>query len=327
MEVIDEFLETKVSSVMTATNHADGADPFAALLAKTAGAALRTAVVHPVDERSASAALEARIAGLIEPVLVGPELRIRSVLDALGTETEDLEIIDAPHSHAAAEEAIALVGRGGASAIMKGALHTDEVMAPAVARNSPLRTERRMSHVFLMETPAYSKWLLISDGAINIAPDLSAKRWITQNAIDVARAIGVDYPKTAILSATEEVDPAISSTIDAAALCKMADRGQIKGGLLDGPLAFDLAVSREAVKTKGLQSSVAGGADILIVPNLEAGNMLAKQLDYLAGAAAAGIVMGASVPIILTSRADSVAERIASCALAKRVAAWSETGA
>lgn len=312
---------------MTAKDETDGPEPFAALMTKTEGAALRTAVIHPVDERSASAAIEAQAAGLIEPVLVGPEFRIRAALDALGAKVADLEIIDTPHSHAAAEEAIALVGRGGAGAIMKGALHTDEVMGPAVARTSPLRTERRMSHVFLMETPAYSKWLLISDGAINIAPDLSAKRWITQNAIDVARAIDVTQPKTAILSATEEVDPAIVSTIDAAALCKMADRDQIKGGLLDGPLAFDLAVSAEAVKTKGLQSSVAGDADILIVPTLEAGNMLAKQLDYLAGAAAAGIVMGASVPIILTSRADSVAERIASCALAQRVAAWSETGA
>jgi phosphate acetyltransferase len=209
-------------------------------------------------------------------------------------------------------------------ALMKGALHTNELMAAIVARNTGLRTDRRMSHVFVMQTPAYPKYLLISDGALNIAPDLHTKRWIVQNAIDVANAIGIDSPKTAILAATEEVDPHMPSTVDAAALCKMAERGQIIGGVLDGPLAFDLAVSKQAVKIKGLASDVAGDADILIVPNIEAGNMLAKQLDYLAGAAAAGLVVGARVPIILTSRSDSVTERLASCALAKCYLVWKD---
>jgi phosphotransacetylase len=204
---------------------------------------------------------------------------------------------------------------------MKGALHTNELMVAIIDRSAGLRTDRRMSHVFVLETPAYPKWLMISDGALNIAPDLLCKKSIVQNAIDLAHAVGIDAPRVAILSATEEVDPNIPSTLDAAALCKMADRGQITGGIIDGPLAFDLAVSREAVQIKGLRSEVGGNADILIVPNMEAGNMIAKQLDYLAGAAAAGIVLGARVPIILTSRADSVKERLASCALAKCVVA------
>ncbi len=284
------------------------------------------AVVHPVDSRSLSGALDAALAGLIRPVLVGPRARIETAADAAGLSLDGIERVDAPHSHAAADIGVALVREGRADAVMKGALHTNELMAAIVARDTGLRTDRRMSHVFVMETPAYPKPLLISDGAINIAPDLSAKRWITQSAIDVARAIGIELPKTAILSATEEVDPAIASTLDAAALCKMADRGQITGGRLEGPLAFDLAVSAEAVETKGLSSPVAGDADILIVPNLEAGNMLAKQLDYLAGAAAAGIVMGASAPVVLTSRADSTRERVASCALACAVARLQSLG-
>lgn len=298
--------------------------PFAALLSGQSRAPLRTAVVHPVDARSLGGALQARAAGLIEPVLVGPAARIRAAADALEADIAGLTLIDTPHSHAAAAEAVASVHSGEAGALMKGALHTNELMAACVDGRTGLRTERRMSHVFVMETPAYPKWLLISDGAINISPDLACKRWIVQNAIDVACALGIEAPKTAILSATEEVDPAIASTLDAAALCKMADRGQIVGGILDGPLAFDLAVSAEAVETKGLVSDVAGAADILIVPSLEAGNMLAKQLDYLAGADAAGIVMGARVPIILTSRSDSVAERVASAAIAQRVDAWRE---
>ena len=207
---------------------------------------------------------------------------------------------------------------------MKGAIHTNELMAAIIDKAAGLRTERRMSHVFVLQTPAYPKLLMMTDGAINIMPDLKTKRDIVQNAIELAHALGIPAPLVAILSATEEVDPNIPSTIDAAALCKMADRGQIKGGILDGPLAFDLAVSAEAVATKGLVSPVAGAADILVVPTLEAGNMIAKQLDYLAGAAAAGLVVGAKVPVILTSRADSAIERVGSCALAKLYAARPE---
>lgn len=306
----------------------DPENAFGDLIARAAsGEPMAVAVVHPVDRRSLSGALDAALAGLIRPVLVGPRHKVEAAAEAIGASLEGIELVDAPHSHAAADLGVALVREGRAEAVMKGALHTNELMAAIIARDTGLRTERRMSHVFLMETPAYPKPLLISDGAVNIAPDLTAKRWITQNAIDVARAAGIDRPKTAILSATEEVDPQIASTLDAAALCKMADRGQITGGVLDGPLAFDLAVSAEAVETKGLSSPVAGDADILIVPNLEAGNMLAKQLDYLAGAAAAGIVMGASAPVILTSRADSARERVASCALACEVARFQGAGA
>lgn len=297
------------------------ATPFRTLIETCDGPPLKTAIVHPVDSRALSGALEAAAAGLIDPVLVGPEHRIRAAADAIQADLDPFQIIATPHSHAAADKGVDLVRSKECDALMKGALHTNEFMSPIIDRSDGLRTDRRMSHVFLMETPAYPKLLLISDGAINIAPDLSAKRWIVQNAIDAACAIGIAAPKTAILSATEEVDPSIASTIDAAALCKMADRGQITGGVLDGPLAFDLAVSEDAKAAKGLASSVAGAADILIVPTLEAGNMLAKQLDYLAGAAAAGLVMGACAPIILTSRADSAEERVASCAFAHHVAA------
>ncbi len=294
---------------------------FKDLLAMATGAPLRTAVVHPVDSLSLGAAIEAAERDLLTPVLVGPTAKIQAAAEALGKSIDSFEIEDVPHSHAAAERAVELARAGKVDALMKGALHTNEMMAAAVNRTTGLRTERRMSHVFVMDTPAYSKYLLISDGALNIAPDLMTKQSIVQNAIDVAQAIGVATPLVAILSATEEVDPKIPSTLDAAALCKMADRGQITGGILDGPLAFDLAVSKEAVKVKGLKSEVAGDTDILIVPNLEGGNMIAKQLDYLAGASAAGIIMGATVPIILTSRADSVIERLASCALAKCIIA------
>lgn len=285
---------------------------------------LRVAVAHPVESSSLQGALDAAAAGIAEPVLVGPKAKIVAAADKVGADLDKFEIVEAPHSHAAAAKAVQLVYSGRASALMKGALHTNELMTEIVKRDGGLRTERRMSHVFLMATSGYPKPLLISDGAINIQPDLTSKKWITQNAIDAARAIGIDPPKVAILSATEEVDPTIPNTIEAAALCKMADRGQIQGGMLDGPLAFDLAVSREAVVAKGLTSPVAGDADVLIVPTLEAGNMLAKQLDYLAGASAAGIVMGASAPVILTSRADGPAERVASCAFAAAVAQWQE---
>ena len=295
-----------------------------ARLTETKRPPLRTAVAHPVSANALKGPLDAAAAGIITPVLIGPAAKIQATADEIGADLSDYEQIDVPHSHAAAAKAVKLARDGEAGAVMKGALHTNELMVEIVSKQGGLRTERRMSHVFVLDTPAYPKPLLISDGAVNVTPDLVAKRWITQNAIDVARAIGIERPKTAILSATEEVDPVIASTIDAAALCKMADRGQIEGGLLDGPLAFDLAVSEESVKTKGLVSDVAGDADILIVPGLEAGNMLAKQLDYLSGATAAGLVVGARVPIILTSRSDSAGERLASCALAACLAAWQE---
>ena len=288
---------------------------------------LKTAIIHPVDERSISAALCAATQGLIVPVLVGPKARIERAAKQAGTTLGEVEIIDTQHSHAAAERGVELAVSGEVDALMKGALHTNEIMMPALNASLNLRTERRMSHAFLMRTNAYPKWLIMSDGALNISPDLASKRWIVQNTIDLARAIGLDAPKVAILSATEEVDPKIPSTIDAAALCKMADRKQIIGGVLDGPLAFDLAVSEDAVQAKGLVSAVAGKADVLIVPDLESGNMLAKQLDYLAGAQAAGLILGAKVPIILNSRSDSVEERIASCAVALRYHAWRKNAA
>lgn len=304
-----------------------GDDPenaFAALIAKVGRPGISTAIVHPVDALSLSGAMAGREAGLIEPVLVGPAARIAETARAAGIDLSGTEILNTPHSHAAAAEAVKLAAAGKVAALMKGALATSELMGACVAAGTGLRTERRMSHIFVMETPAWPTWLLISDGGLNIAPDLMTKRWIVQNAIDLARAIGIETPRTAILSATEVVDPQIPSTIDAAALCKMADRGQIKGGPVDGPLAFDLAISKASAKSKGLISPVAGAADILIVPGIEAGNMLAKQLDYLAGAAAAGIVLGAKVPIILTSRSDSAKERVASCALAAAYLNWSE---
>lgn len=300
----------------------DAPDAFSRLFAQTGRPGLRTAIVHPVDALSLSGALEARELGLINPTLIGPTARIEQTAKAIDADLSGVEIVAAAHSHAAAAEAVKLAAQGEVQALMKGALATSELMSACVASGSGLRTERRMSHVFVLETPAWPTWLLISDGGLNIAPDLATKRWIVQNAIDLALAIGIDTPRTAILSATEIIDPNIPSTIDAAALCKMADRGQIKGGVVDGPLAFDLAISKESASAKGLRSPVAGSADILIVPGIEAGNMLAKQLDYLAGASAAGIVLGAKVPIILTSRSDSARERAASCALAAKYTDW-----
>jgi len=277
---------------------------------------LRTVVVHPVDALSLSAAVEAARQGLIEPVLVGPAARIRKAAEDGGIDLAAYEIIDVPHSHAAAAKACEIAARGDAAAIMKGALHTDELMEAVVSAGSGLRTDRRMSHVFVLDVPSYPRPLLVSDAALNIAPDLETKRDIVQNAIDCAQAMDVKNPKVAILSAVETVNSRMVSTIDAAALCKMAERGQIVGGTLDGPLAFDNAVSPEAARTKGIVSEVAGRADILIVPDIESGNMLAKQMFYLANAQSAGIVMGARVPIILTSRSDPEASRLASCALA-----------
>jgi phosphate acetyltransferase len=278
---------------------------------------IRTAVVHPCDDISLSGAFEAADERLIVPVLVGPSAKIRKAAEQAKRSLDGVEIVDAPHSHAAAEKAVELARCGAVEALMKGALHTDEVMGAVVRPDTGLRTERRISHVFVFDVPHYPKPLLLTDAAINIYPDLNDKRDIVQNAIDLADALAVKNPKIAILSAVETVNPKITSTIDAAALCKMADRGQITGGILDGPLAFDNAISKEAAITKNIVSPVAGDADILVTPDLESGNMLAKQLVYFAGAEAAGIVLGARVPIMLTSRADGSLARIASCAVAQ----------
>lgn len=277
---------------------------------------LRTAVVHPVDALSLIGAVEAGRRGLIEPILIGPMARVRAAAEAAGIDLSGLKLIDVEHSHQAAATACDLAAKGEAAAIMKGALHTDELLEAVVTRESGLRTDRRMSHVFVLDVPSYPRPLLVSDAALNIAPDLAAKRDIVQNAIDCAHAMDIPEPKVAILAAVETVNPNMVSTLDAAALCKMADRGQIVGGKLEGPLAFDNAISLEAAKAKGIRSDVAGRADILIVPDIESGNMLAKQLFYLSDAQSAGIVMGARIPIILTSRSDPEASRLASCALA-----------
>jgi phosphate acetyltransferase len=275
-----------------------------------------TAVAHPCDESSFTGAIEAGAKGLIEPILVGPADKLRSLAKSSNVEPDSLRIVDAPHSHASAAKAVELVRKGEADLLMKGSLHSDEVLGAVVAKETGLRTGRRISHVFIMDVPTYHKVLVVTDAAINIAPTLEDKVDICRNAIDLAVSLGVSSPKVAILSAVETVTSKIPSTIDAAALCKMADRKQITGGILDGPLAFDNAISAEAARIKGITSQVAGDPDILLVPDLEAGNMLAKQLTFLANADSAGLVLGARVPIILTSRADSVRSRIASCAVA-----------
>lgn len=277
---------------------------------------MRTAVVHPCDESSLTAALNAADMRIIHPVMVGPEARIRALADKLHLDLGAYRVIDTPHSHAAAAKAVELVRMGEAAALMKGSLHTDELMAEVVDKDTGLRTARRITHVFIMDVPTYDKALFITDAVVNIVPSLEDKADIVQNAIDLARALRIDRPKVAILSAVETVSSKIPSTIDAAALCKMAERGQIMGGVLDGPLAFDNAISRQAAQIKHIQSAVAGDADILVVPDMEAGNLLAKELTFLANADAAGIVLGARVPIILTSRADNVRARLASCAVA-----------
>ena len=274
------------------------------------------AVVHPCDALSLSGTLDARAAGLITPVLIGPRARILAVAQANGLDISGIDIEDVPHSHAAAARAVELVAQGRVEALMKGSLHTDELMAAVVASGTGLRTKRRISHCYLMQTPAYPRPFIITDAAINIAPTLDDKADIVRNAIDLAHAIGVAEPRVAILAAVETINPHMPATLDAAALCKMAERGQITGALLDGPLAFDNAVSMAAAHTKGIVSEVAGRADILVVPDLESGNMLAKQLEFMGSAASAGIVLGARVPIVLTSRADSRETRIASCAVA-----------
>lgn len=281
---------------------------------------VQCAVVHPCDRDSLLGALEAAKHRLIVPVLVGPEAKIRSVAADAGVSLAGYRIVTTEHSHAAAEVAVALARSGEVEALMKGSLHTDELMAAVVSSTTGLRTERRISHVFVMDVPAYPRVLLITDAAINIYPDLDCKVDICRNAIYLAHVLGVPEPRVAILSAVETINPKIESTLHAAALCKMADRGQITGGLLDGPLAFDNAISPEAAKTKNIVSPVAGQADILLVPDLESGNMVAKQLTYLAGADGAGIVLGTRVPIVLTSRADSVRTRLASAAVMMLVA-------
>lgn len=281
---------------------------------------LKVAVAHPCDAASLGAVFEAVGLGLIDPILVGPQAKIMAAAQALGKDISGMRLVEAPHSNAAAEKAVELVKTGEAEALMKGSLHTDELMGAVVRREGGLRTARRISHCFVMDVPGHDTPLIITDAAVNIAPTLEDKIHIVQNAIDLARALRIDPVRVAILSAMETVNPKVPSTIEAAALCKMADRGQITGGILDGPLALDNAIDLGAAAIKKIQSPVAGQANVLVVPDLEAGNMLAKSLTFLADADAAGIVLGARVPIILTSRADSTITRLASCAVASLVA-------
>jgi phosphotransacetylase len=295
---------------------ATGTGKYELLLERCQGIApIPTAVAHPCEETALSGAIEAAELGLIAPILVGPSAKIAAVAKSAKLDLAGVEIVDVAHSHDAAARAVQMVREGKAELLMKGSLHSDELLAAVVSREG-LRTGRRISHVFIMDVPTYHKVLIVTDAAINIAPNLVDKVDICQNAIDLAISLGLEAPKVAILAAVETVNPSMPATIDAAALCKMAERGQIQGGILDGPLAFDNAISAEAAKIKGIRSPVAGDPDILIVPNLEAGNMLAKQLSFLAHADSAGLVLGARVPVILTSRADNVRSRIASCAVA-----------
>jgi phosphate acetyltransferase len=275
-----------------------------------------TAVAHPCEATALSGACEAAEKGLIVPILVGPAEKIAAIAKSAKIDVSKFRIVDTPHSEESAAKAVELVREGEAELLMKGSLHTDELMGAVVSRDRGLRTGRRISHVFVMDVPTYHKVLIVTDGAINIAPVLEDKVDICQNAIDLAVSLGMERPKVAILAAVETVTSKMPATIDAASLCKMADRGQIKGAILDGPLAFDNAISKDAATTKGIRSEVAGDPDILLAPDLEAGNILAKQLTFLANADSAGLVLGARVPIILTSRADSVRARIASCAVA-----------
>jgi phosphotransacetylase len=277
---------------------------------------ITTAVAHPCEQTALEGALDAAAKKLITPILVGPAAKIEEVARKNGLDLSRVRIVDVPHSHAAAAKAVELVRQGEAEVLMKGSLHTDELLGAVVAKETGLRTGRRLSHVFIMDVPTYHKVLIVTDGAINIAPTLEDKVDICQNAIDLVVSLGVTKPKVAILAAVETVTSKMPATLDAAALCKMAERGQITGGILDGPLAFDNAISKDAARIKGIQSQVAGDPDILLAPDLEAGNILAKQLSFLARADSAGLVVGARVPIILTSRADSVRSRIASCGVA-----------
>jgi phosphate acetyltransferase len=277
---------------------------------------VRTAIVHPCDQSTLQATIEAAQTKIIRPILVGPTAKIRAAAASAGLEIGAFPLIDTPHSHAAAAKAVELVRAGEADMLMKGSLHTDELMTEVVRTDTGIRTERRISHIFIMDVPTYPKPLFITDAAVNILPNLEEKADITRNAIDLCHAFGIVQPKVAILSAVETISSKIPSTLEAASLCKMAERGQIAGAILDGPLAFDNAISRDAAAIKQIVSPVAGDADILLVPDLEAGNMLVKALSFLADADAAGIVLGARVPIILTSRADSLRARVASCAVA-----------
>jgi phosphate acetyltransferase len=296
-------------------------EKYQRLIARTKGLPpVATAVAHPCDKSSLEGAIDAAKQGLIRPLLVGPRARIEAVAKQIGVDLGGYELVEAPHSHGAAARAVQLVAEGKAEALMKGSLHTDEVLGAVVKRDTGLRTARRLSHCFLLDVPHHESALLISDAAVNISPTLEEKVDIVQNAIDLTHALQVPEARVAILSAVETVNPRIPSTVEAAALCKMADRGQITGGILDGPLALDNAISLEAAAIKKIASPVAGRANVLIVPNLESGNMLAKSLSMLAQADAAGIVLGAKVPIILTSRADTVMSRLASCAVASLVA-------
>jgi phosphate acetyltransferase len=308
---------TKKATVSQLHRH----EKYERLIAATTGLPpLPAAVAHPCDETSLRGAMDAARKNMIDPILVGPSQRIIDLARGCSIDLGDAEIVDVPHSIAAAETAVELIRTGRAELLMKGSLHSDELLAAVTRREGGLRTGRRISHVFVMDVPTHPQTLFITDAAVNIAPDLMSKRDIIQNAIDLYTALGLGVPKVAILSAVETVTTSIPSTIEAAALCKMADRGQITGGVLDGPLAFDNAISLEAARIKGIKSLVAGQAQILVVPDLEAGNMLAKNLTFLSGADAAGIVLGARVPVILTSRADNVRTRTASCAVAMLLA-------
>jgi phosphate acetyltransferase len=314
------------SEIGTLTAIAPAAPPpeskYERLIAKAKQVApAQTIVVHPCDESSLRGPVEAAELGIIKPILVGPAAKIEKVANEHGIEIRGFQVVDAPHSEAAAERAVEMVHEGKGELLMKGSLHTDELMRAVTNSKTGLRTARRISHVFIMDVPTYPETLFVTDAAINIAPDLDAKRDIIQNAVDLFTQVGLGTPRVAILSAVETVTSKIPSTIEAAALCKMADRGQITNAVLDGPLAFDNAISPEAAKIKGIQSPVAGKAQILIVPDLEAGNMLAKNLIFLSKADSAGLVLGARVPVVLTSRADSVRSRMASCAAAVLYAA------
>ena len=300
---------------------ATGTGKYERLLARCESLApVPTAVAHPCEATALAGAVEAAKQRLIVPLLVGPAARIAETAAEAGIDLGDLTIIDVPHSAAAAAKAVELIREGKAEILMKGSLHTDELMAAVVSREKGLRTGRRISHVFVMDVPTYHKVLIVTDAAINIAPTLEDKVDICQNAIDLAISLGLEKPKVAILGAVETVNSKMPATLDAAALCKMAERGQIQGGILDGPLAFDNAISKQAAETKGIKSAVAGDPDILLAPDLEAGNILAKLLTFLANSDSAGMVLGARVPVVLTSRADSVRSKIASCAVAKLVA-------
>ena len=313
---------------MNDTPHSQAADDKLARLvarAVAAGPALACAVVHPVDASSIVGALDAAKAGLIIPILVGPEAKIRAAAAAAGLDLTGIVIEDTPHSHASAARAVALVREGRAASLLKGSLHTDEMLSAVVSRDGGLRTERRISHCFILDVPRYHKPLVVTDAAINLTPDLETKADIARNAIDLCIALGIARPKLAVLAAVEVVTSKQPATLDAAALSKMADRGQIEGGIIDGPLAFDNAISAVAAAAKHLTSPVAGDPDILLVPDLESGNMLAKQLQYLAGAESAGVVVGARVPIALTSRAEGPRARLASCAVMKLATAMRVT--